>query len=333
MPLGIQLNGVRFSQNLAKALPPIPNLMLLTFFGSDYDGINSNRAPGGPDLLAPNNSPVMASNYATFNQIGLQATASATTSGGAFTGITVSNSGSLYTTPPLVTCGAGPNMATAIGSIDNTGKVTGLTSVTVPGSGWTDASPVTITGGNYAFYDTQIARASILSTGWTWACVARSNSTAAANTLMTDARGASGYQYTMTLWNSNGTQAGAPTLSLMEGETSKAVVTLPSATTNWRFAALTYTGGTNGDFLLYSMTDNLNQAYSAPAPGLTSGTQTVSVGAPGKLYDGVIPGVSNAFYSADVSFTMVCGAALSGSDLQTLYGSVQSILGRRHIVC
>lgn len=83
---------------------------------------------------------------------GVPATATATISGGAVTGITVTNGGSGYTTAPTVNFyGGGPvvnggNKARATAVITN-GAVTGIT-LNNGGSGYTSIPAVTISGGN-----------------------------------------------------------------------------------------------------------------------------------------------------------------------------------------
>lgn len=83
---------------------------------------------------------------------GTPATATATISGGAITGITVTNGGSGYTTPPTVNFYAGGavisggSKAIATATISN-GQVTGIT-INNGGSGYTTVPTVVISGGN-----------------------------------------------------------------------------------------------------------------------------------------------------------------------------------------
>ncbi len=74
------------------------------------------------------------------------ATGSASVSGGAVTGISVTRAGRSYATAPTVTlAGGGGSGATATATIDATGSVTAIT-VTAGGSGYTSAPSVLITG-------------------------------------------------------------------------------------------------------------------------------------------------------------------------------------------
>ena len=75
---------------------------------------------------------------------GIQATATATVSGGAVTGFTVTNKGSGYTSAPSVTIAAGTTNATATASL--TGIVKSVT-ITNPGNGYTASPAVGFSGG------------------------------------------------------------------------------------------------------------------------------------------------------------------------------------------
>src|SRR5215467_13750517 len=75
------------------------------------------------------------------------ATATATISGGTVTGISITNPGSGYTSPPTITfTGGGIGGATATATISG-GTVTGI-SITNPGSGYTSPPTITFTGGS-----------------------------------------------------------------------------------------------------------------------------------------------------------------------------------------
>jgi hypothetical protein len=69
MPTTLICTGPTFTNVVAPGLPAITNLKTLAFFGTADDGINANRAPGGPAIAAVG-SPVYDTNQAN---LGVQA--------------------------------------------------------------------------------------------------------------------------------------------------------------------------------------------------------------------------------------------------------------------
>jgi len=69
MPTTLICTGPSFTNPIVPGLPAIPNLRTLAFFGTSDDGINGNRAPGGPAIAAVG-APVYDTNQAN---LGVQA--------------------------------------------------------------------------------------------------------------------------------------------------------------------------------------------------------------------------------------------------------------------
>src|SRR5580765_7449800 len=63
MPSTLTIAGPTFTNVVAKALPSVPALQTMAFFGSGGDGINTNRVPGGPALSIMSGAPVYSPGY------------------------------------------------------------------------------------------------------------------------------------------------------------------------------------------------------------------------------------------------------------------------------
>lgn len=319
------ISGVTFSSSIGKALPSIPGLLSLGFFGSGGDGVNTNRAPGGPSFATIGNAPAVSSNYITLNPNNTQATATATISGGAVNAITITGGGANYVFPPIVAFSGGGGTGASATTVLSGGVVTGITNL-VGGSGYTSAPTISLITGNNGGIDTGVTRASVLSAGWTWACVARVPSSGVPSELMGDINASTslGFNITMMLQNFAAGHANNPTLYLSFNSTERAFVVLPSATA-FRFYACTYSGGAGGTFNLYSVSDTLT-ATPYTASGISAGAnQQVHLGAHTNF-----EGVSNC-NTADMPFSMVSSGPLSLGSLQAIYTSVKSVLARRGV--
>jgi len=96
MPTTLICTGPNFTNVVAPGLPAIANLKTLAFFGTSDDGINGNRAPGGPAIAAVG-APVYDSNQAnlgvqagtTYAALDTQNTRDATMLAGGFTWMAV----------------------------------------------------------------------------------------------------------------------------------------------------------------------------------------------------------------------------------------------------
>jgi hypothetical protein len=328
----IILSGVTFSNSIAKALPAIPNLQVLSFFGNSYDNININRVPGGPTLTPIGPAANYSSNAVNLGLNGITPTATAITSGGALTGaaIAIITPGSNLTSSPFITVGSGVNAGLANGIISG-GQLTGA-SIIAAGSGLSNASPVNVIGGNYSYFNTGLIRTSAsLAAGWTYAAVVRvTNLTGVYSSIFTDDNGTSnGINYQLSMRNQDGANSSLPTLSLIENGIFKQFITLPSSTAVYRFVAVTFSGGATGGVMnLYDLTDNLTAApYNTPTLGF-AGNETLLIGPRGTTVNNA-GSTSNVPF--DIAFAMVTSSPLSLISLQAIYASVKSSLARRVI--
>jgi hypothetical protein len=329
----IILSGVTFTNSIAKALPIIPNLQVLGFFGSGFDNINTNRVPGGNVLNFPGPASILSPAAMTLGLNGITPIITPITAGGALTGINITNPGSNLTSPPLIVVGSGAGTTGQAVGIISGGLLIGAT-VTLPATGLTNASVVSVTGGNYSYINPGLPRsnASLLA-GWTWAAVVRVNSlTGTYSLIFTDDAGTSnGVTYQLYMRNADGANGGLPTLGLQESAIAKQFLTLPSNTASYRFVALTYSGGlTGGVFNLYNLTDGITATpYAAPTLGV-GGNESLMIGPRGSIIGAAVPtGFNNPF---DLAFAMVTASPLSLVNLQAIYASVKSSLARRSII-
>jgi hypothetical protein len=321
----IIVSGVTFPNYIVKALPTIPSLSTLRFFGSGFDGVNGNRVPGGPTLVNVMNGPIVSSAYSTFGAVNVQAMATATETSGSVSSLTVTNGGTGYVLSPgviNVTGGSGTG-ASVTGATLSGGAITGFTGL-VGGSGFVSNPGVTINGGNYATQNTQNPRTTaVLASGWTWFAVARSTAISGVQGMIFDDRvttgGSIGFQgiFSYLVVSSN------PTLRYAMG-TSNADVTLSSAVSNWRCVACTYSGGSIGTMTTYDLTDNVSNAVSSPS-GVGANNNSPQFGAGN--YSGVNP------ITVDIAMGMVALTPLSSGTLTSIYASVKSLMARRGIVC
>jgi len=63
VPSAFTIVGPTFSNSIGKALPAIPGLSTLVYFGTGGDAIETNRNPGGPALSVLSGTPVHSANY------------------------------------------------------------------------------------------------------------------------------------------------------------------------------------------------------------------------------------------------------------------------------
>lgn len=325
------ISGVTFTSAISKALPTIPGLLSLGFFGSGFDGINTNRASGGPPFANLVNAPITQAAYKTIGTQNTYATATATISGGAVTGFTGLVGGAGYVTAPSVKLIGGGGSGATVNATISGGVVTGFTGL-VGGSGYTTAPGVFISGGNSSSIDTGVTRASVLAGGWSVGAVCRVPASGAESVILGDTNStvnSAGFPFKVGMQNANGFHSSLPTLEAVGSAASRddLLIMLPSSATNWRFVALTYSGGATGTFNLYSLSDGLTATPFVAASISAAASQQIHLGN-NALFEG---NSSAAFGAADLAFSMVASGALSLLALQGIYASVKSILARRSI--
>lgn len=323
------ISGVTFTNKIGAALPDIPGVLALGFFGSGGDGINTNRASGGPAFATIGNAPLISASYMSVGLFGVKATATANApSGGQILGYTVTAGGSQYTQAPpsILISGGGGTSAAATATVGG-GAVTALTPSN-NGSGYTTAPTVTLGGGNFSGMDSGVTRASVLAGGWSAIVVARVPSAGAGSALVDDlvSTTSTGFNFLMQMRQLDGLHGSGPTVSYYQGGTERLFHLLPSAATNWRMVGYTYSGGATGTATLYNLSEN-------PTP-VTFISAAVSAAASQKMHFGPhtnsAPGATN---TADIAFGCVAAGVLSASFLQTqLAPAVKAILAQRNIV-
>jgi len=249
MPSTLTITGPTFTNYVVKALPTIPSLQSLAFFGTGGDGINTNRAAGGPAFSVLSGAPVYGTNFVS---VGLQ-------------------------------------------------------------------------GGAQAVISCNVPRtAGVLSSGWTWATVGRST-------------GATSNLTAVTIGDRNGTADNLSQGILMAATTGnklygysgafRTTLNTVKATSDWHFAAMSYSGGALGTMTVYDFTED--PAAGGPLTYVFTVTQTAGAQTP---HFGATTGEVGA-NGADVAFGMVSTAVMTGPALATLATSVRSFLARRGITC
>jgi hypothetical protein len=245
------ISGVTFGSSIIKAMPAIPALQTLCFFGSGNDGNNGNRQAGGP---------------------------------------------------ALVNIGAGPTYSTNYLTLGGT--------IGVPNG-----------------INTQNNRtAATLSSGFTWMFGVQLPSSGNPSDICSDYSDANNPSATSAIMVSGQQAANAYTLAA--GSTTVSI-TPSTPVTKWHCIGMVNGGGTQpSTSTLYNLTDG--QQSSGASHTLLFPTlplyMSPTLGYSGNAQDGSNYGSSN------ISFAMVCFAALTLSAMQAIYASVQSILGRRGII-
>lgn len=334
----IVIAGVTFPSAIVKALPTIPGLRSMAFFGSGYDAINGNRVAGGPALGHSITTPALSADHCSVNQMGVnvRATATATFAAGAVTGCTMTNQGSGYVAAPAVTfAGGGGSGAAATANISG-GQVTGIT-VTNGGSGYTSAPTMAFGGGNLACWRTGVTRASQLAGGWSWAAVARNmGSETQVSGVLSDNVGVAltGLIFSLSLINSDPGRGNNPWLSLHTNTSIVQSLQLSSPTlNNYHFIAETYSGGAAGTSQLYDLTTGQTATPWTASGVSAAGSQELCVGQWGDSFSAPGNGPVLTPFGIDVPWFMTADGVLSLSAMQNIYASVKSILARRSVVC
>lgn len=70
----VVISGPTFNNKIGSAIPIVPALSTMAFFGTGYDGIETNRVPGGPTIIphaSSTASVVHSSNYITVGELNL----------------------------------------------------------------------------------------------------------------------------------------------------------------------------------------------------------------------------------------------------------------------
>jgi len=332
----VVIAGVTFPNYVVKALPTIPGLRSMAFFGSGYDASNGNRVAGGPTIGHSTITPVLSADHCSVNGMNTNVRAAGTTTfaAGAVTGVTITNAGSGYTSPPAVTFGGGGGSGAAATATISGGAVTGVT-ITNPGSGYTSAPVVAFSGGNLACWRTGVTRASQLAGGWSWAAVARSmTSDAAPSAVLCDNVGnISGLLWSLSLINSDPLRSNLPWLSLHTNGPVVQSIQLSSPTlNNYHFIAETYSGGAAGTSQLYDLTTGQTATPWTASGVSAAGGQELCVGLWGDNTSAAAVPPTNP-YGIDVPWFMTADGVLSLASIQGIYASVKSILARRTVVC
>ena len=319
------LSGVTFTASIAKALPSIPGLLSLGFFGTGFDGVNGNRVAGGASFTNPQVAPVFGSNYMQTQQYTQATGAVATVSGGAVVAIAAPTTpGTNYQVAPQVIFTGGGGSGASATAVISGGQVTGFTGI-VGGTGYTSAPTVTLAGGNVAVLDLGVPRSQVLASGFTLACVVRTETGNAPAYIAADQNqtGAqAGFSATFKMENVNPSHGNSATLSLDVAATDNAFLILPSTTQSYRFVALTFAGSASGVFNIYSISDNLSATYTNPSISAASNQQM-------RLGQSIFAG--NTQTPVDHSFVMQASGVLSVPTLQNIYASVKSLLARRNV--
>lgn len=321
------LSGVTFSGSVAKALPVIPDLLALGFFGSGYDGINTNRAPGGPAFGSIGNVPIFSSNYLT---VGPGVTASGwtiTRSGNAVSAVSAPTIGGTNyggTVAPIFTFSGGGGSGASATPVVSGGAVTGFTSI-VGGTGYTSDPTGSIFGGNISCLDLGTPRSDLLTSGWTTALVCRVPASGGPCVLASDkvqSGNPIGFGILWKMQNVNTNHSSTPTLSIDVAAQDNAWFSLLSSATQWRFVTLTYAGTGTGVFTMRSLSDDLSATYTNASLSAASSQQ---------MHLGADPYGTSTQGNPDVAFAMQCGSVLDLTTQQNVYVSVKSLLARRGI--
>lgn len=324
------LGGVTFTSGIALALPTIPGLMSMGFFGTTGDNINTNRVPGGPTFVAMENAPVISSNFMTVGVAGVRATGSYVSSGGIIQSpLALTASGTLYVDPPAVAAatGTGFSATATVGA----GHVTGLNLVS-GGTGFPASGAVVMTGGNFTALNTQVQRsAAITAAGWSWMAVFRVPSSGLPSCIISDFgnnTALAGGVFAITA------QAQANSLRLLNVNTVEITVAPSTSMANYHCIAATYSGGASGTFNLYNLTDNqTGTPWVATGANIVSDTTKVAHFGPNGLPNSLGQVNDNYLNTADISFGFVASGVLSLLSLQGIYASVKSLLARRSVSC
>lgn len=320
------IGGASFSIFASKALPTIPGLLALGIFGTGNDGINSNRAVGGPAFTVDGAAPAYSANFATVGVNGPPATAHATISGGVVNSLTVDTGGANYAlTPSVVFSGGGGTGASATAVVSG-GVITGFTSL-VGGSGYTSAPTITFDHPPGSAINTNIVRTSALVTaGWTWLAVARVPASGLPSTVISDVGpDSAGFTLNMVVQNVDSGNSNQPTLLINQSSGGFVITsTMASAATNFKCLALTYAGGGAAALTAYNLTDAINPAPVTSAAISASNSRVVKIG-----YEGG----TNSSGQADVAAAMIASGALNLTALQGIYGSLKAQLAQRGIAC
>ena len=258
------ISGVTFANSIGKALPDIPGLLALGFWGTGGDGINGNRAPGGPTFATIGNAPIYAANYMSVGGFGVRATATANAPvGGQITGYAVTNGGSQYTQAPpsIVVSGGSGSGATAPATVSG-GAITALTPG-APGSAYSSAPTVTLSGGNFTGLDSGVTRASVLAGGWSAFVVARVPSAGAGSNIIEDpvSTSTSGFPFVVQMRNLDGLHSNSPPSAITRAALKSCSSFCRRQPPTGEFG-YTYSGGAAGTATLYNPerepdTDNL----------------------------------------------------------------------------
>jgi hypothetical protein len=313
-----RLIQTRFTNSRIPVIPAIPGLLSMSFYGSMGSGNNGNLVLGGPPLVQWGVMP-LGLNYISPGTIGTFATiATPTVTAGAVNPPVLLTGGSNYVLPSRIQYfGGGGNGATDY-SVVGGGQVTGFINH-AGGTGYTTAPTSGGPAGNVSVLDTGIGRASILTPGWTIATVCRVPALGPPSLLFGDSYAplVTGFPMSANLQNT----ANLLTLNMFSGPDCS--IQLPSAATQWRFIAHTFSGVASGICNLFSLSDGLQSppSPSHPNAALANGQQICFGGA---------PQVGNN-QQIDVSFSMVASGPLSYATLQPIYASVKQVLASRNI--
>jgi len=319
--------GMTATQFFSRTMPTVPGLLAFGLFGSGGDGINSNRVAGGPAFANIGNAPALSAGYMTVGRPGVQATATVQVSGGAVTGFTVSNGGSLYTQQPAsYTITGGGGSGATVGTATIVGGVITALSVGSAGSGYATPPTIGINGGNLSGVDSGVTRASVLAGGWTTFAIARVPVSGLASLIIGDDVSLTGTGFLMlsSMRNVDGGHSNNPTITTTVGGAGSDFIILPSAATNFRMIAQSYTGGALGTFVDYSVSDNLSATFTAGSSLTTAASQQFHFGPHTNTIDSGV--------TSDIACAGIAAGVLSSSFLlNTLYPALKSILGDRGV--
>lgn len=325
------LTGIDPELYLALDLPTIPGLLSLEWFGSGYDAINTNRVVGGPALSALGAPVAYAANAVKLGMNGTHATATPVVTDGQVVSYTITAGGSGYVAAPQINILGGGTGAIGTGVVVN-GELIGITPVEL-GSGYVQGTTsVTVRGGNMAALNLGIERsADLLTSGWSFGCVARVPSTGQASVLVGNGTTGLNPANQMIMQNSNAFIGNVPTLELLTtgGSSSPRIrVLMSTPATNYHFVGATYSGGATGTWNLYNLTDD-QQGTPWVASSMTANVATWHYGPNGTA--NAVEGLFSPQFEMPMGF--FAGSVLSLSDFETLYASVRSIVARRGVTC